>query len=125
MSENVGFDAALVAAAMAGDQRAVDELVAACLPLAYNIVGRSMGGHPDVDDVVQETMLQAVRGLPGLRSGRCAGPDPATGDGAGTADAGAVGRGPGDRASATGIAGLRAAGPAGPGLGWPAFDVVA
>src|SRR6185369_4241120 len=67
MNENVGLDPALVAAAMAGDQRAVDRLVAACLPLVYNIVGRAMGGHADVDDVVQETMLHAVRGLPQLR----------------------------------------------------------
>ncbi|MFF3500303.1 RNA polymerase sigma factor [Streptomyces sp. NPDC003247] len=37
------------------------------LPLVYNIVGRAMDGHPDVDDVVQETMLRAVRGLPALR----------------------------------------------------------
>ncbi|MGH3210193.1 MAG: sigma-70 family RNA polymerase sigma factor [Trebonia sp.] len=37
------------------------------LPLVYNIVGRAMNGHPDVDDVVQETMLRAVRGVGELR----------------------------------------------------------
>ncbi|MEJ3747825.1 sigma-70 family RNA polymerase sigma factor [Actinomycetes bacterium KLBMP 9797] len=57
----------MVGAAIAGNQQAVDDLVGACLPLVYNIVGRAMTGHPDVDDVVQETMLHAVRGLPGLR----------------------------------------------------------
>lgn len=67
MYQEVRFDPAMVAAAMAGNQRAVDDLVTESLPLVYNIVGRSMGGHTDVDDVVQETMLHAMRGLPGLR----------------------------------------------------------
>ncbi|WP_459181456.1 RNA polymerase sigma factor [Streptomyces sp.] len=57
----------LVAAAQAGDQRALDELIARYLPLVYNIVGRALDGHLDVDDVVQETMLRAVNGLDGLR----------------------------------------------------------
>lgn len=56
-----------VAAAQAGDQRALDALIARYLPLVYNIVGRALDGHPDVDDVVQETMLRAVDGLDGLR----------------------------------------------------------
>jgi RNA polymerase sigma factor (sigma-70 family) len=67
MYQEVRFDPAIVDAAIAGDQRVLDDLVAGCLPLVYNIVGRAMSGHPDVDDVVQETMLQAVRGLPSLR----------------------------------------------------------
>ncbi|WP_345576429.1 sigma-70 family RNA polymerase sigma factor [Streptomyces prasinosporus] len=46
--------------------RAQDELVAACLPLVYNIVGRALNGHPDVDDVVQETMLRALGSLGSL-----------------------------------------------------------
>lgn len=65
--QDVRFDPATVTAAMRGNQSALDGLVASCLPLVYNIVGRSMDGHADVDDVVQETMLHAVRGLPGLR----------------------------------------------------------
>ena len=60
-------DAALVAAAQRGDHGALDELAAAYLPLVYNIVGRAMNGDPEVDDVVQETMLRAFRGLRGLR----------------------------------------------------------
>ncbi|MGW5352575.1 sigma-70 family RNA polymerase sigma factor [Streptomyces sp. NPDC004031] len=63
----VGPDPALVAAARAGDQQALDRLVAQCLPLVYNIVGRALDGHDDVDDVVQETLLRVVRGLDGLR----------------------------------------------------------
>jgi RNA polymerase sigma factor (sigma-70 family) len=58
---------ATVAAAQSGDPQALDALAAWYLPLVYNIVGRAMNGHPDVDDVVQETMLRAVRGLGELR----------------------------------------------------------
>ncbi|MEV6237685.1 sigma-70 family RNA polymerase sigma factor [Lentzea sp. NPDC051838] len=59
--------AATVRAAQAGDQRALDELVAGYLPLVYNVVGRALAGHGDVDDVVQETMLRVVHGLVSLR----------------------------------------------------------
>jgi RNA polymerase sigma factor (sigma-70 family) len=57
----------VVLAARAGDRRAMDELVAEYLPLVYNIVGRALTGHADVDDVVQETMLRVVDGIGGLR----------------------------------------------------------
>ena len=56
-----------VIAAQAGDAEALDSLLASYLPLIYNIVGRGLSGHADVDDVVQETMLRAVRGLGDLR----------------------------------------------------------
>jgi len=59
--------AAVVNAARAGDKQAMDDLVAEYLPLVYNIVGRALNGHADVDDVVQETMLRVVHGLDGLR----------------------------------------------------------
>ncbi|MFF9899451.1 sigma-70 family RNA polymerase sigma factor [Streptomyces longispororuber] len=58
---------ALVVAGRAGDPRAQDRLVAACLPLVYNIVGRALRGHADVDDLVQDIMVRMLRGLPGLR----------------------------------------------------------
>lgn len=54
-------------AARAGDRAALDDLLTGHLPLLYNIVGRALDGHPDVDVVVQETMLDAVRGIGGLR----------------------------------------------------------
>ena len=60
-------DLATVVAAQHGDRDALDALAAGYLPLVYNIVGRAMNGHPDVDDVVQETMLRAVRGIGELR----------------------------------------------------------
>ncbi|MEU2620269.1 sigma-70 family RNA polymerase sigma factor [Streptomyces sp. NPDC007157] len=56
-----------IAAAQAGDRRALDELVEGWLPLVYNVVGRALNGHADVDDVVQETMLRAVDHLGTLR----------------------------------------------------------
>lgn len=60
-------DAALVSAAQEGGAHALDALVAASLPLVYNIVGRALRGHADVDDVVQETLVRVVRHLPDLR----------------------------------------------------------
>ena len=55
----------LVAAARDGDQRALDAVIAASMPLVYNLVGRAAYGldHADVDDVVQETLLRVVRGI--------------------------------------------------------------
>ncbi len=58
----------LVIAAQAGDRRALEELVATSLPLVYAIVRRALSGHPDADDVVQDTMLRAMRRLPALHS---------------------------------------------------------
>lgn len=60
-------DPALVIAARDGDRDALAELLAAHLPLVYTVVSRSLSGHADVDDIVQETMLRAVQGLPALR----------------------------------------------------------
>jgi RNA polymerase sigma factor (sigma-70 family) len=57
----------LVSAAQAGDDAALSALIADYLPIAYNIVGRALNGHADVDDVVQETMIRVVRGLPDLQ----------------------------------------------------------
>ena len=60
-------DAGLVIAAQRGDRAALDALLARYLPLLYNIVGRALNGHADVDDVVQETMLRAVRSVGDVR----------------------------------------------------------
>ena len=62
-----GPEAGTVIAAQRGDRAALDALAAAYLPLVYNIIGRAMNGHPDVDDVVQETMIRALRGIGDLR----------------------------------------------------------
>jgi RNA polymerase sigma factor (sigma-70 family) len=60
-------DTALVRAAQGGDERALAAVAAGAMPLVYNVVGKALGGGPDVDDVVQETMLRVVRGIGGLR----------------------------------------------------------
>ncbi|MCL6733466.1 sigma-70 family RNA polymerase sigma factor [Streptomyces neyagawaensis] len=60
-------DAAVVTAARAGHRQATEQLIRDCLPLVYNIVGRALDGHSDVDDVVQETMMRVLDGLPGLK----------------------------------------------------------
>ncbi|WP_369374024.1 sigma-70 family RNA polymerase sigma factor [Streptomyces sp. cg36] len=57
----------LVGAARTGDAGARERLAADYLPLVYNVVGRALDGHADVDDVVQETMFHALEGLDGLR----------------------------------------------------------
>ncbi|GIF00110.1 sigma-70 family RNA polymerase sigma factor [Paractinoplanes rishiriensis] len=59
--------ARLVTAAQGGDEKALTELISAHLPLVSNVVGRALQSHADVDDVVQDTMVRVVRGLPGLR----------------------------------------------------------
>jgi RNA polymerase sigma factor (sigma-70 family) len=61
-------ETSLVVAAQAGDPRALGDLVTAYLPLVYTIVRRALGGLADVDDVVQETMLRALRELRTLRT---------------------------------------------------------
>jgi RNA polymerase sigma factor (sigma-70 family) len=68
MSKADADEPSLVRAAQRGDQRARDTLVHRYLPLVYNIVGRALSGHPNIDDVVQETMLRVVRDLPALRN---------------------------------------------------------
>jgi RNA polymerase sigma factor (sigma-70 family) len=60
-------DTDLIVAAQSGNRRALDELVMSYLPLVYTIVGRALGARTDVDDVVQEIMLRAVRQLRMLR----------------------------------------------------------
>ncbi|MFF1548831.1 RNA polymerase sigma factor [Streptomyces sp. NPDC058291] len=66
-AEAGGHWRATIADAQAGDRQALEDLVAGWLPLVYNIVGRALNGHADVDDVVQETMLRAVDRLGSLR----------------------------------------------------------
>jgi pectate disaccharide-lyase len=57
----------LTSSAQDGDEPALALLLRQYLPLVYNVVGRALPSDPDVDDVVQETMLQAVRASALLR----------------------------------------------------------
>ncbi|MEU2791694.1 sigma-70 family RNA polymerase sigma factor [Streptomyces sp. NPDC007100] len=61
------LDPAVIMAAQAGDGQARERLVTESMPLVYNIVGRALHGHADVDDVAQETMLRAINSLGDLR----------------------------------------------------------
>jgi RNA polymerase sigma factor (sigma-70 family) len=61
-------DDALVAAARNGDRGALNELARRHLPMVYNLVRQALLDDPDVDDVVQDIMVRAVRQLPDLRS---------------------------------------------------------
>ncbi len=61
-------DTALVVAAQGGDRRALNDLIEAYLPFVYTIVRRTLADDADVDDVVQESLLRAVRELRALRT---------------------------------------------------------
>jgi RNA polymerase sigma factor (sigma-70 family) len=61
-------DDALVATARMGDRDALNELARRHLPMVYNLVRQALHDDPDVDDVVQDIMVRAMRQLPELRS---------------------------------------------------------
>jgi DNA-directed RNA polymerase specialized sigma24 family protein len=56
MSRSSGPGVQTVIAAQEGDEEALENLLSEYLPLIYNIVGRGLNGHADVDDVVQEAV---------------------------------------------------------------------
>ena len=60
-------DAALIAAAQAGDRRAIDELLARYEEPIYRFGLRMCGDEESAREVLQETMLAAFRNLPGFR----------------------------------------------------------
>lgn len=57
-------DRSLVAAAQAGDSRALDTLLRRHYDLVHAICRRIAGGSRDADDATQEAMISIVRGLP-------------------------------------------------------------
>jgi RNA polymerase sigma-70 factor, ECF subfamily len=59
--------APLVEAASVGDDRAVELLVRATQPAVARVCRALSGGDGDVDDLVQETYLRALRGINGYR----------------------------------------------------------
>ncbi|GLY14562.1 hypothetical protein Kisp01_15770 [Kineosporia sp. NBRC 101677] len=63
-----GGDGGLVRAAQAGDQAALQELLARYVVLVHNLVGRSVSRPADAEDVTQEVLLQVVQDLPTLQS---------------------------------------------------------
>ena len=58
---------ARVAAAVAGDRRALESLVAEMLPRIRNLVRYLVRGDSEADDMAQEAMVAIVRGLPTYR----------------------------------------------------------
>lgn len=56
-----------VVAAQRGDREALASLIEDHLDMLYNVAGRALNGHADVDDVVQETCLRVVESLPDIR----------------------------------------------------------
>jgi len=58
---------ASVAAAIAGDRRALEVVVTRLLPRLRNLVRYLVRGDSDADDIAQEAMVAVVRGLPGFR----------------------------------------------------------
>lgn len=60
-------DAVLIAAAQAGDRRAIDELFARYEPKIYRYGLRVCGDEESAREVLQETMLAAFRNLIGFR----------------------------------------------------------
>jgi RNA polymerase sigma factor (sigma-70 family) len=62
--------ARLIVAASAGDQRALDALVAKSVPLVYTIVARTLSSDADIDDVVEDLMIRVVRDIADLRDPR-------------------------------------------------------
>jgi RNA polymerase sigma factor (sigma-70 family) len=65
---SIDRDDVVVAAARAGDRAAMNELIRRHLPMVYHLVRQALGEDPDVDDVVQDILVRAIRQLPGLRS---------------------------------------------------------
>ncbi|MEU7827201.1 sigma-70 family RNA polymerase sigma factor [Catellatospora sp. NPDC049133] len=68
MPPNSSTETALVVAAQAGDRRALDTLIEAYLPFVYTVARRALDTEDDADDVVQDSMLRAVRELRDLRA---------------------------------------------------------
>ena len=58
---------ARLAAATAGDRRALEELVAELLPRVRNLVRYLVRGDAEAEDIAQEAMVAIVRGLPSHR----------------------------------------------------------
>ncbi|MCB9573458.1 MAG: RNA polymerase sigma factor [Kofleriaceae bacterium] len=56
-----------VAAAVAGDRRALEAVVTECLPRVRNLARYLVRGDADADDVAQEVMVAIVRKLPTWR----------------------------------------------------------
>lgn len=66
MPKHAAPAADVIAAARAGERRALEELSSRTLPLVYSVAARAHPYRDDVDDIVQETMMRILRGIGGL-----------------------------------------------------------
>ncbi|GHE13343.1 RNA polymerase sigma factor [Streptomyces alanosinicus] len=66
MPQHAAPAADVIAAARAGERRALEELSSRTLPLVYSVAARAHPYRDDVDDIVQETMMRILRGIGGL-----------------------------------------------------------
>jgi RNA polymerase sigma-70 factor (ECF subfamily) len=62
-------DVTLLQAAREGDRQALDALLRQHLPRVYRFGIRLCHDHEDAEDVLQDTLFAAFRGLPGFRGG--------------------------------------------------------
>lgn len=65
----VDEDADLVAAAKAGDAKASEALYRKHVGGVHALVHRMLRGAPEVEDLVQDVFVRALRGLPGFKGG--------------------------------------------------------
>ena len=56
-------DAGLVARAQSGDERALDELLRAIMPLVRNVCRKTLNNADDADDATQVALINVVRSL--------------------------------------------------------------
>ncbi len=63
----VEWEAKLVARAQVGDQAAFEELILLHGPAVHRMLARVLGNWADAEDVAQEALLRAWRGLSGYR----------------------------------------------------------
>jgi len=63
-----GRDVELVSAACAGDEAALDRLVAECLPHVVNWCARLGGGRLDAEDAAHDTLVVVITKLASLRT---------------------------------------------------------
>jgi RNA polymerase sigma-70 factor, ECF subfamily len=69
VSAEADDEPAVLARALAGDQAALADLMERSLPQVRAVLHRLLGARAEVEDLLQEARLRAVRGLAGFRGG--------------------------------------------------------
>ncbi len=66
-NKKIEFRDELISRSIAGDKEALEELASLCLPHVWRSVYLVLGGSPEVDDIVQNAVIDALGGLPTFR----------------------------------------------------------